>query len=284
MSQQLSSGDQAVYESGPVNLSELNFLLAELYMRQYRYYEARELLEWLKTQGWQCKAAYTQNKGKGQGARGKKKPISAIPGSDNDTYPGPSPTVEELLQTCREKIGAWEERKARMGDLLKRAEEGYGGSLESGLFYFRLGNYERAVKAYLDAADEYSNTQSPQLVAAFYGLAHTYLKLKANQKAVDAFAGALQTDPNNPLIYRDLAVLAIENGNHDSAEIFLTRALELAPLSNELYTLLANLYLRLGESKKAIALYEYGLQLNHQSPELQEGLALLYQDLIQAKR
>ena len=100
-----------------------------------------------------------------------------------------------------------------MGDLLRRAEESYGGSLESGLFYFRVGNYERAAKAYLDAVEEHSNTQSPELVAAFYGLAHTYLKLRENQKAVDAFAGALQIDPANPLIYRDLALLAIENGN-----------------------------------------------------------------------
>ena len=44
--------------------------------------------------------------------------------------------------------------------------------------------------------------------SAFYGLAHTYLKLKENQKAVDAFAGALQIDPETPSIYRDLALLA----------------------------------------------------------------------------
>ena len=236
----------------PIEPAELNLFLAELYMKQYRYYEAKELLEGLKGPGWQA----------------------------DTLYKGFSSKAAVVLQTCLEQIGAWEERKARMGELLKRAEEGYGGSLESGLFYFRLGNYERAVKAYLDAAEEYSNTQSPQLVAALYGLAHTYLKLKENEKAVDAFAGALEIDPHNPLIYRDLALLANENGNHDSGEMFLTRALELAPWSDELYSLLARLYLGLGETQKAIALYERGVLLNPQNANLQTELALLYQDVI----
>jgi hypothetical protein len=263
MNEKIQSGDQSISGPQSVTLPELEFLLAGLYARQYRYYEAMELLEGLNAQGWQGH--------------------SAIPGSDHDAHQGSSRSVGELLQMCQEKIRGWEERKASMGSLLKTAEESYGGSLESGLFYFRVGNYERAAKAYIDAIEKDSNAQTPQLVAAFYGLAHTYLKLKENQKAVDAFAGALQIDAGNFLIYRDLAILAIENGNTQSGEMFLTKALELAPWSDELYTLLAHLYLKLGESKKAIALYEYGLQRNPQNANLQNELVFLYQDAILRK-
>ncbi|HUJ89650.1 MAG TPA: 6-hydroxymethylpterin diphosphokinase MptE-like protein [Syntrophorhabdales bacterium] len=228
--------------------------LGEGYIEQFRYCEAKEALERTRSHS-------------NSGVRS-----AADPAIERK--------IDALLKICEEKIRAWEERELKMALLVKQAESSYGTKLESAFFYFRLGSYERAVKAYLGAVREHSNGQSPQLVAAFYGLAHTYLKLKENQKAVDAFASALQIDPGNPLIYRDLAILAIENGNMDSGEMFLTKALDLAPWSDELYSLLARLYLGLGESGKAIALYEYGLQRNPQNANLQNELALLYQDVV----
>jgi hypothetical protein len=251
--EELPSTDQSVSRAESLSPPELDFLLAQLYALQYRHYEARRILERLEAQGWQNR-------------RVDKRGFSA--------------GVRDLLETCHEKIRGWEEREAKTGDLLKKAEEGYGGSLESGLFYFKVGNYERAARAYLDAVSEHSDGQSPELVAAFYGLAHTYLKLQENQKAVDAFAGALRVEPGNLLIYRDLAILAIENGNMDSAEMFLTKALDLAPWSDELYTFLSRLYLSLGQRKKAIALYEYGIKLNPQNTNLQQELVILYQEVI----
>ncbi|MGD0233716.1 MAG: 6-hydroxymethylpterin diphosphokinase MptE-like protein [Syntrophorhabdales bacterium] len=188
--------------------------------------------------------------------------------------------IGALLKICDEKIRAWEERKLKIAVLIEQAEASYGTELESGFFYFRVGNYERAVKAYLKAVKELSSAQSPELPAALYGLAHAYLKLKENQKAVDAFADLLQIDPRNPVVYRDLALIALENGNAKSGEMFLTKALELAPWSDELYTLLANLYQSLGESEKAIALYEHGVRLNPQNTNLQKELAFLYQNII----
>ncbi len=232
----------------------LHLSLAEEYIEQFRYCEAKEALEKARS--------HSRSGVRAAADLAIERKIGA------------------LLKICDEKIRAWDERKLKMAVLVEQAEVSYGTKLESGLFYFRVGNYERAAKAYLNAVEESSNAQSPQLVAAFYGLAHTYLKLKENQKAVDAFASALQIDPGNPLIYRDLAILAIENGNMDSGEMFLTKALDLAPWSDELYSLLARLYLGLGESSKAIALYEYGLQRNPQNANLQNELALLYQEVI----
>jgi len=251
-----SSGDQRVLGAKSVNVADVNLSLAQLYMRQYRYPEARELLEGLGVQGWQ----------------------------DSAVEQGSASGVTQLSETCREKALAWEARKARMGQLVKKAEESYGGCLESGFFYFRVGNYERAANCYHKAVEKLSSAQSPQLPAALYGLAHTYLKLKENKKAVDAFAKLLQIDPENPAIYRDLGLVAVENGNAESGERFLTKALELAPWSDELYRLLANLYLSLGESEKAVALYEKGIQVNPHNTSLQQELALQYENMLFQRR
>jgi hypothetical protein len=228
--------------------------LADTYITQFRFYEARAVLD--ET------TRVTDSR-----ARDKR--------------------TEKLLALCKDKIRAWEERERRVAAGLAKAKTEYGGHLDSGGFYFRTKNFVRAKKAYTLAveesrllADAHQADGASCLVAAYYGLAHTHLKLKENEKAVDAFASALQADPANPLIYRDLALLAIENGNHDSGEMFLKKALELAPWSDELYSLLARLYLGLGETQKAIALYESGVQLNPQNANFQKELALLYQDVI----
>ncbi|HME41749.1 MAG TPA: 6-hydroxymethylpterin diphosphokinase MptE-like protein, partial [Syntrophorhabdales bacterium] len=250
--QKASSGGKRVSGAKSVNPADVNLSLAQLYMLQYRYGEAYELLDELSAQG-------------------KQEPCADK---------GPAHKLTSLLKTCREKTLAWEARKTRMTGLLKKAEETYGGSLESGLFYFRVGNHECAANHYHRAVEELSGSQSSQLPAALYGLAHTYLRLKENQKAVDAFADLLQIDPKNPVVYRDLGLVAVENGNAESGEMFLTKALELAPWSDELYRLLANLYLKLGDSKKATTLYEYGVQVNPQNTTLKKELALLYEKII----
>jgi hypothetical protein len=228
--------------------------LADTYITQFRFYEARAVLDETRR--------VTDSR-----ARDKR--------------------MEKLLALCKEKIRAWEERERQAATGLAKAETEYGGHLDSGEFYFRTKNFVRAERAYTRAvgesrllADAYQADGASRLVAAYYGLAHTHLKLNDSQKAVEAFAGALQADPANPVIYRDLALLAVENGNHDSGEMFLKKALELAPWSDELYSLLARVYLGLGETQKAIALYERGVQLNPQNANLQTELARLYQDVI----
>jgi tetratricopeptide (TPR) repeat protein len=248
--------DQEAAKSTPAigEVLDAQLDLADAYITQFRVYEARAVLDETKR--------VTDSR-----ARNKR--------------------TEKLLALCTEKIGAWEERGRRAAMGLAKAKTEYGGHLNSGEFYFRTKNFVRAEMAFTRAvgesrllADAYQADGAPRLVAAYYGLAHTHLKLNENQKAVEAFASALQADPANPLIYRDLALLAIENGNHDSGEMFLKKALELAPWSDELYSLLARLYLGIGERQKAIALYESGVQLNPQNANFQKELALLYQDVI----
>jgi len=222
--------------------------LAEAYLQQFRFYEAKEVLEEIEKRG---------AKGKNQKAR-----------------------IAELLKVCDEKIREWEERKERMGKLLEEAEANYGSHLESGYFYFRTKDYERAEKAYLKAVEGAKET-GEHLVEAYYGLAHTYLAVDDPEKAVDVFEKAIEVDGTNPILYRDLGLIAVQSNDFANAEVFFTKAIELAPHVPEVYEPLANLWVNIGETQKAISLYENALAVNPNDPTIQKDLAMLYERMIE---
>ncbi len=228
--------------------TNLYLALAEAYLQQFRFYEAKEVLEKIERRG---------VKGKNQKAR-----------------------IEELLKVCDEKIQEWEERKGRMEKLLEEAEANYGSHLESGYFYFRIKDYERAEKAYLGAVEEAQET-GKHLVEAYYGLAHTYLAVDDPEKAVDVFEKAIEVDDTNPILYRDIGFIALQNNDFANAEIFFTKAIELAPNVPEVYEPLANLWVNIGEIQKAISLYENALAVNPDDATIQRNLAILYNKMIE---
>ncbi len=231
-------------------ITSLYVPLAEMYIKQFRFYEAREIL---------TKAGRQKARSKQQAQK-----------------------VPELLKTCDEKIRAWDERKKKVEKLLKKAEADYGSNLDSGYFYFRAKDYEMAEKAYEKViSDQTSETSSQNPAsAAYYGLAHTYLAMEETEKAVSALEKAIEADPENPILYRDLGFIAIGNKNLTAAEAFLVRAIELSPQTEELYKPLASLYLSSGETEKAVALYEDALLVIPDSPIIQRGIAVLFNESV----
>lgn len=275
---------------------ELLIALAEMYLKQFRFYDVQELLERARVK----EAGY---RGLGLGVKRQKQ----------------EEKVEELLKTCDKKIKAWEQRKREMSKILEVAEKNYGGHLESGYFYFRTKDYERAEKAYLEAVSSQptmgrtepqsansgsdgaavsskkdrgqgsgdkgrENSELPtlnsQLVQAYYGLAHTYLVQEKVESAVEALEKAIEVDPQNPLLYRDLGFIAFQSNNTEAAELFFIKALELAPQDIELYKTLVNLYVGIGDIEKATALYEDALLANPDNQAIQNDLAMLYKEII----
>jgi tetratricopeptide (TPR) repeat protein len=248
--------DQEAAKSTPAigEVLDARLDLADTYITQFRFYEARAVLD--ET------TRVTDSR-----ARDKR--------------------TEKLLALCKEKIRAWEERERRAAAGLVKATTEYGGHLDSGEFYFRTKNFVRAERAYTRAvvesrllADAYQADGASRLVAAYYGLAHTHLAQGDGQSAVDAFAAALQVDPANPVIYRDLGLIAAENGNIGSAVAFLEGALELAPQWTELYEILGRLLLGAGDMARAVELCEMGVSKNPQDPALRNQLASLYQEAV----
>ena len=104
-------------------------LLAELYLKQHRFYEAKEILEVLNV--------FISN---------NEVETHEI-GLDRET-------MLKLLNICRERVSMWEERKTKAAILLNKSMANYGSHLESGWFYSRVGDPERAEQSYLKAIGE----------------------------------------------------------------------------------------------------------------------------------
>jgi tetratricopeptide (TPR) repeat protein len=237
---------------------DIQLTLTELYMKQFRYYDARETLKVVRSQ--EQSSLLMRHKTR----------------------------IKKLFKTCEEGIEFWEKRKMEMGNLVKEAEANYGSHLESAYFYFRVKDYERAETAYMKAIEEAKEDNvkdekhdgSKGMVEACYGLAHTYLAMEDPEKAVDVFDKAIKVDPENPLFYRDLGLISVQNNDFSSAEIFILKAIELAPQTEELYKLLSDLYISQGEQQKATSLYENALVANADNPVIKQDLAVLYKDII----
>lgn len=248
--------DGGQIESGNADLSnvtELYVSLAEVYMKQYRFSEAMNLLGMVRN--WN------------HGLISERSKILK--------------NVKNMLNACQKKSRTWEERKHTMGKMLKDAEANYGSHLESGYFYFRIKDFVRAEKSYLKAISSHnSGVGSQDMSAAYYGLAHTYLSMNNPDNAVGALEKALEVDPSNPVLYRDLGLIAAESNNIEPAEIFLSKAIELAPHEAELYKPLANLYVSIGETEKAVALYESAMEANADISAIQHDLAMTYTNMI----
>ncbi len=222
----------------------LRVSLAEMYLKQFRFYDAMEILK---------------------NVRG-----GQTTGSNK---------VEMLRGSCEKKIAAWEDRKSKMLGLIEEAEANYGSSLDSGYFYFRIADYERAEKAYRNAIRQ-SSGNDETLVAAYYGLAHTYLAIEEQEKAFGILEKALELDPSSPILYRDMGLISLQNNNTGPAELFFAKAIELAPSEPALYKPLADLYVSLGMKDSAISLYENALQVNADNEEMMSELAMLYKESV----
>jgi len=149
-------------------------LLAELYIKQHRLHEAKEILDVLDV---------LVNKEDIQ-VRGT--------GSDGGN-------IRNLLSECHEGLRVWEERQEVALERVKSSATNYGSSLESGSFYFRVGDFELAEGCYLKAIEECSLALADnhiesdaktlhliRLVGAYYGFAQTCLELNKQSDAIAA--------------------------------------------------------------------------------------------------
>ena len=165
---------------------EVYVSLAEMYLLQFRFYEAREMLQSVDIM--QLAVVSSQK-------------------------------VAELLETCNEKINVWEGRKKDMTKFLKDAEANYGGRRESGDFYLKIKDYERAEKSFLAASTENkrgaveslllteggmgepataSTTDSQSsIINSSYGIGNAHRALDKKKKSKDTLAEIIENVPVN---------------------------------------------------------------------------------------
>jgi hypothetical protein len=194
----------------------IHWLLAGLYVKQHRLYEAKDILRVL---------------------------INFDSNSYDEDVDFNGASVTSLLETCTAGIARWEKQQVNMKKLLEKASKDYGSYLESGNFYLRVRDYERAKDAYSRAVEEERASfgkdkrddmgdliRTARLVATFFGLAETYLAMKDVEKAIQA----LDMGSGYALEMKEMAG---DNGS-------------------EIRRLLADLYERCGRGNKARSLCE----------------------------
>ena len=212
--------------------------LAELYVKQHRFYEAKEILNVLDSF---CSINETEMQ-KGMLDR---------------------QTIMKLLNTCSEKATKWEEKQAKSELLLHKSQSSYGSHLETGSFYFKVGELERAEQAYLKAIArarslimEHQSDQTidlhsdSSLLGAYFGLAQTYLAL---ERRMDAIA-------------------ALDDGSQHIEKLYTW---DLPEVLEGFSSLFVDLYLRLGEREKAISICQHVLAIMPNSITLKEKMRLL---------
>ena len=122
--------------------------------------------------------------------------------------------------------------------------------------------------------------QHPTLPEAHYHLGHTYFAMKDYDKGIEGLSKALELDPNNPIIYRDLGLVSIDRGLVESAERFFLKAIDLKPDDAELKELLGNIYFNNGMFDKAVTICEEVLAIKPDHKDLAKTLSIAYQKLI----
>ncbi|MBD3243693.1 MAG: tetratricopeptide repeat protein [Chitinivibrionales bacterium] len=122
-----------------------------------------------------------------------------------------------------------------------------------GLFYAytQIGRMRRGAR-YLFRARSKAPNNSDVLSALiwYYGETNRF------KLGLGVFSHARELGIDNPDIYRNAGLIYQRLGDYAGAGDCFRRALELAPLSDELHDLLADLYILMGQADKAIALYE----------------------------
>jgi len=150
----------------------IHWMLAELYIKQQRFYESKEILRVLVD-------------------------LAPEDCDKDDRRRFSKQSVVHLLDICDTGIACWETQQINTKKILDKANQEYGSHLESGIFYFRAGDYERAKVSYKKAIEEntellgkdkvFKNEDSiekARLVGSFFGLAQTYVMLNDFDKAV----------------------------------------------------------------------------------------------------
>jgi|CXWL01.1.fsa_nt_gi Tfp pilus assembly protein PilF len=164
-----------------------------------------------------------------------------------------------LAKECEEKAKAWEQKRT---DAVAQYVEQH--PLDNGHFYYRLADYDAAIDRYTRAIEATPTSEG------YYHLGHAYIARGDRDRAVEMLEHAIRLAPENPVLYRDVGLLAVDNGQDELAEQFWMEALTLGPDDAYLHDLLASLYQRRRDFKRAVEVFEQLVQLY---PDRQDLLA-----------
>ena len=139
--------------------------------------------------------------------------------------------------------------------------------------YEKLGDYNQAIKHYLEYLDE-----EPFSDNAWYNLGVLYSKKGMDNKALNAYEYSLAINPENFFAIFNVANILSKEGNYSEALDYYLRYLEFEDESSEAMTYAAECYESLGEDKKAMDMYREAIDLDPGFSQPWYGIGLLLLD------
>ena len=118
--------------------------------------------------------------------------------------------------------------------------------LNSGIFFLKKGNYDRAIKKFERAAKI-----DPSIAGVWMNLGIGYRGKKMYPKAIECFERALSLDRKLERLHLNLGIVQIQDGRKSEGIKNLERAIKQAPDDIESRMMLASALLDVGEQKKA---------------------------------
>ena len=134
----------------------------------------------------------------------------------------------------------------------------------------------------LDYIYETKNYKALSLVLLAILLAfYSYLTIKQNnywKEPIDFYKRTLRYSPNSEIANNNLAVLCVNLGKKEEAEILFKRAIELDPSYYLAVFNLGNLYIKMDRKEEALPLFKKVIELKPSYTAAYYNLALLYKD------
>jgi len=153
-------------------------------------------------------------------------------------------------------------------------------TMESGNFYFRVGNHTRAAQHYKDFA-EFSNINDAARGEALYRLSKAYQALGDGMASVAALEGAMIASPADPRVYYDFGVLSLKEQRLEVAEQFFEKGAEVALEDPEFCEAVGAVFAAGGLPAKAIPFYERALLGSPGNGELLNKINETYQSIFE---
>ncbi len=185
------------------------------------------------------------------------------------------PDHSEVQTMCAQVNTRWQEWQEQLKDGVSPNSKGESTPLAPGDFYFRVGNYEKAVEHYRQVTQRDNTCQGE----AWYRMAKAYEAQGKTQETVDALEQALVASPADPRVYYDLGTFSLEHQRFDVAERFFIKGAEVS-LEDPVYCEAAAAVLcAAGVPLQAIPFYERALAQCPGDPDLVRKISEAYQSV-----
>ncbi len=121
----------------------------------------------------------------------------------------------------------------------------------------KLKNYNESLKNYLLAI-----LTDRQKVSAYIGAAYIYKDMQRYDKAIKYLKQAEEIEPNNGIIQKDLAMLAIIEGNFEISVNHLIKSIAIEPNNPDIQMQLALVHEMIEEEEMALMIYQKIIETN----------------------